>query len=126
VEVPQEGDRPRRIEAYFERILGASKARAFWTSYYERFITLADLQAIKRDGFNSIRIPLHWRFVMNADRTFNDAHWSILDQVIAWCEQERLYVILDLHGAPGGQTGTNIDDSANDIPIFSPPPLTKT
>jgi endoglucanase len=113
---PQEGDRPRRIEAYFERCLGATQARAFWSSYTHHFITLADLQAIKRDGFNSIRIPLHWRFVMNADRTFNDAHWSILDQVIAWCEQERLYVILDLHGAPGGQTGTNIDDSANDHP----------
>jgi hypothetical protein len=31
--------------------------------------------------------------------------------VIAWCRERRLWVILDMHCAPGGQTGTNIDDS---------------
>ena len=31
-------------------------------------------------------------------------------------------MILDLHGAPGGQTGKNIDDSANDHPeLFRDP-----
>jgi endoglucanase len=32
--------------------------------------------------------------------------------LIVWSRAENLYVILDLHAAPGGQTGTNIDDSA--------------
>jgi endoglucanase len=27
-----------------------------------------------------------------------------------------VYVIIDMHGAPGGQTGANIDDSPNDKP----------
>ncbi|OUS78831.1 hypothetical protein B1748_00975 [Paenibacillus sp. MY03] len=40
----------------------------------------------------------------------------LLDRVIGWCREHRLYVILDLHGAPGGQTGTNIDDSEQDRP----------
>ncbi|QNK60866.1 cellulase family glycosylhydrolase [Paenibacillus sp. PAMC21692] len=40
----------------------------------------------------------------------------LLDRVIGWCREHRLYVILDLHGAPGGQTGTNIDDSERDRP----------
>jgi aryl-phospho-beta-D-glucosidase BglC (GH1 family) len=34
-----------------------------------------------------------------------------LDQVVGWCKQANLYVILDMHAAPGGQTGDNIDDS---------------
>lgn len=113
---PHEGDRPRRIEAYFVRHLGADKARSFWTSYYQRFITLADIESIRQEGFNSIRIPLHYRFLLTSNHTLDQAHWAILDQVIDWCEQEKLYVILDLHGAPGGQTGTNIDDSAKDHP----------
>ena len=36
--------------------------------------------------------------------------------MIRWCRESGLYVILDLHGAPGGQTGANIDDSLNDLP----------
>jgi endoglucanase len=36
----------------------------------------------------------------------------LLDRLIGWCRAEKLYVILDLHAAPGGQTGTNIDDSS--------------
>jgi aryl-phospho-beta-D-glucosidase BglC (GH1 family) len=34
-----------------------------------------------------------------------------LDDVIGWCREFGLYVILDMHDAPGGQTGDNIDDS---------------
>ena len=37
--------------------------------------------------------------------------YRLLDNVVAWCKKEGLYVILDMHGAPGGQTGDNIDDS---------------
>jgi len=113
---PTEGDRPRKIEAYFTKILGASKAKDFWENYYTNFITYSDIQAIKAEGFNSIRIPLHWRFLWTPANEIDEAHWKLLDQVIAWCEAEKLYVILDLHSAPGGQTGTNIDDSEQDLP----------
>jgi hypothetical protein len=37
--------------------------------------------------------------------------WRLLENVVGWCRDEQLYAIIDLHGAPGGQTGTNIDDS---------------
>ena len=32
-------------------------------------------------------------------------------RLVTWCKAEGLYVVLDMHGAPGGQTGDNIDDS---------------
>jgi hypothetical protein len=35
----------------------------------------------------------------------------MLDRVITWCREARLWVVLDMHCAPGGQTGDNIDDS---------------
>jgi hypothetical protein len=37
--------------------------------------------------------------------------FKLLDRLIGWSRAEGLYVILDLHAAPGGQTGANIDDS---------------
>jgi hypothetical protein len=42
--------------------------------------------------------------------------FRLIDRFLDWCEARKLYVILDLHGAPGGQTGHNIDDSLDDIP----------
>jgi hypothetical protein len=37
--------------------------------------------------------------------------YELLDRVVDWCRAEGVYVILDMHAAPGGQTGDNIDDS---------------
>ena len=37
--------------------------------------------------------------------------YELLDRVVGWCKREGLYVVLDMHAAPGGQTGDNIDDS---------------
>jgi hypothetical protein len=34
----------------------------------------------------------------------------LLDRLIAWCRSAGLRVIVDLHAAPGGQTGVNHDD----------------
>ena len=35
----------------------------------------------------------------------------MLDRVIEWSREAGLYVVIDMHCAPGGQTGANIDDS---------------
>ena len=43
--------------------------------------------------------------------TKNQNGFEILDEVIGWCKEAGIYVILDMHDAPGGQTGDNIDDS---------------
>lgn len=110
-QLPQEGDRPRKIEAYLSKAMGGDKAKEFWKEYKKNFITEKDIEYIKKSGFNSIRLPFNSRLLLEDDQEF-----IYLDDVVDWCEKHRLYVILDMHGAPGGQTGTNIDDSMNDQP----------
>jgi aryl-phospho-beta-D-glucosidase BglC (GH1 family) len=61
---------------------------------------------IQRSGLNSVRIPLHYKFFLPGGGGF-----EILDQVLDWCKRAGVRVILDMHCAPGGQTGANIDDS---------------
>jgi aryl-phospho-beta-D-glucosidase BglC (GH1 family) len=41
----------------------------------------------------------------------DDEGFMLLDRVLQWAKEDGLYVILDMHCAPGGQTGANIDDS---------------
>lgn len=97
---------PREIETFFNELIGPDDARAFWTEYRKRYITKTDIDFIQASGLNSVRIPLHYKFFLDSNEGF-----QILDPVIEWCRQAGLWVVLDLHCAPGGQTGANIDDS---------------
>lgn len=97
---------PREIEAFFNELIGPSAGRDFWTEYRKNYITKADIDFIRACGLNSVRIPLHYKFFLGSDEGF-----ALLDPVVGWCKAAGLWVVLDLHCAPGGQTGTNIDDS---------------
>ena len=37
--------------------------------------------------------------------------FRLTDRLLTWAKKYNMYVVLDMHCAPGGQTGTNIDDS---------------
>ena len=50
------------------------------------------------------------------DVRFKEHGFEMIDYTIEQCKKNNLYVVLDLHGAPGGQTGANIDDSKYDKP----------
>jgi endoglucanase len=104
---------PRLIERVVNQLVGEDEARRFWRAYRDRYITLEDIRFIKRAGFNSVRVPFNYRlFVTEGDAPkLEGVGYELLDRVVGWCRQEGLYVILDMHGAPGGQTGDNIDDS---------------
>lgn len=103
----------RDIEAVIAQLVGDDAARRFWADWRERYITRADIRLIREAGFNSIRVPLHHRLFLSADdpSCLGGPGWSLLDRLIGWCKEEHLLVLLDLHAAPGGQTGTDIDDS---------------
>jgi len=99
---------PSEIRALVLELLGPEGSTAFWQKYRDNYITRDDLALLHRAGFNVVRVPMHYSFFESDDAE----GFKYLDQVIAWSRAENLYVVLDLHAAPGGQTGANIDDSA--------------
>jgi hypothetical protein len=111
-------DRPRRIEAALAELTGAEYAERFWKRFYDDYITEYDIKAIAAEGFNSVRIPINWRRVMKEGPgiRFIEEGFGLIDRCLDLCEKYRLYAFLDLHGAPGGQTGQNIDDSIDNMP----------
>jgi endoglucanase len=104
---------PRLIQAAISELVGEDEARQFWKTYRDNYITQADIRFIKQSGFNSVRIPFSYRlFVSDGGiRKLEGPGYELLDRVVDWCRGAGLYVILDMHAAPGGQTGDNIDDS---------------
>lgn len=113
---------PREIEALTRRLLGAEQAERFWTDFAETFITEADVALIAASGFDHVRLPINSRVIQAEDGTPIEAGYALIDRLIEWCRTHGLWVLLDLHGAPGGQTGTNIDDSPRNLPeLFMEP-----
>jgi hypothetical protein len=98
---------PREIEDLVNELIGPEEAAEFWKSYRDAYITEDDIRFLHQAGLNSIRIPLHYKYFVAGD----DEGFRLLDRVIGWAKKYDLYVVLDMHCAPGGQTGTNIDDS---------------
>lgn len=108
---------PSEIRALVLELLGPEGSAAFWQKYRDSYITRDDIALLHRVGFNTVRVPMHWA-LFDAD---NAEGFRLLDRLIGWCREEHLYVILDMHAAPGGQTGANIDDSAGYPWLFQSP-----
>jgi aryl-phospho-beta-D-glucosidase BglC (GH1 family) len=104
---------PRLIQVVVNQLVGPDEAARFWKAYRDNYITDEDIKFLKQAGFNSVRVPFNYRlFVAEGDtQRLDGVGYELLDRVVGWCKREGLYVVLDMHAAPGGQTGDNIDDS---------------
>jgi endoglucanase len=104
---------PRLIQTVVNQLIGEDDARGFWKTYRDNYITAQDIKFIRQSGFNSVRVPFSYRlFVSDTEpEKLEGPGYELLDRVVSWCRKEGLFVVLDMHAAPGGQTGDNIDDS---------------
>lgn len=105
---------PRLINELFSELFGPAETKQFWKQYLANYITKGDIHYLRSLGMNSIRVPFNYRLF--TDEYYMGDHGiqrglALLDSVVKWCAAEKMYVLLDMHAAPGGQTGDNIDDS---------------
>lgn len=105
---------PRQINELISELAGPDKAAEFWADFKDNYITRADIDYIASTGANTIRLPFHYKLFTDEDYmglNSNQDGFARIDSVVEWCKANDMYLILDMHDAPGGQTGDNIDDS---------------
>ena len=76
--------------------------------YYSCFFTEEDFRIIGEElGCNTIRLPFYYLNILNEDLSLKEEAeaFAYLDWFISNAAAQDLYVILDLHGAPGSQNG---------------------
>ena len=102
------------IDRMFCELVGPDFTAEFWKMFKDNYVTREDIGFIASTGANTIRVPFHYKLFTDEDymglKSDQDG-FKRLDDVIGWGREFGLYVILDMHDAPGGQTGDNIDDS---------------
>ena len=87
-------------------LAGFAATQAFRQGVYSNFIAEDDLRKLAELGFNSVRVPINYRLLDSGafKPVYQEAGWKLLDRLLDWCDQYRLYAVIDLHAAPGGQT----------------------
>ncbi len=100
-----------------EALIGKEKTAVFYDAWLANHCTRTDIDSLAAWGFNSVRLPLHYNlFTLPVDeepvpgkQTWLKKGFQLTDSLLSWCAANHLYLILDLHAAPGGQ--------GNDLPI---------
>lgn len=102
------------IDQMFCQLVGPEFTAEFWRTFKDNYVTEADIDFIASTGANTIRVPFHYKLFTDEDYmglTASQDGFERIDRLVEWCRGKGLYLILDMHDAPGGQTGDNIDDS---------------
>jgi endoglucanase len=105
------------IKDKIRELVGEEKTKQFYIDWLSSHTTKKDIDSMARWGFNSIRLPMHYNlYTLPVDQepvagknTWIEKGFAMTDSLLSWCKQNKMYLILDLHAAPGGQ--------GNDLPI---------
>ncbi|MBU1097612.1 MAG: cellulase family glycosylhydrolase [Bacteroidetes bacterium] len=95
-----------------EALIGTEKTNDFYKKYWDNYVREIDIEKLAEWGFNSIRLPMHYNKLtnLNNDDTYYEEGFARIDALLEWCKKNNLYLILDLHAAPGGQSDEGISD----------------
>ncbi|MBP9854399.1 MAG: glycoside hydrolase family 5 protein [Candidatus Omnitrophica bacterium] len=92
-----------RFKDHFKKVLGEKALIDFEHSFQNNFIKESDFKNIKQQGFNCIRLPFNGRLIETAISTVDISGLKCLDDAVRWAKKYKIFIILDLHAAPGAQ-----------------------
>jgi len=110
-----------QIKEKIAEVAGEDGKNEFYKAYLKNGITKKDIDSLAKWGFNSIRLPMHYNLYtlpiekepVKGQNTWLEEGFQMTDNLLKWCEDNNIYLILDLHAVPGGQ-GNDANISDND------------
>jgi aryl-phospho-beta-D-glucosidase BglC (GH1 family) len=102
--------------------LGQEAANKAFANHWSTWTTQDDIAEMTSYGLNTIRIPVgYWlrEDLVDASEHFPQGGLEFVKKVCGWASDAGMYIIMDLHGAPGAQTPGNAFTGQNaDTPGF--------
>lgn len=104
-------DTQHEFRERLEDLMGVEKTDEFFNAWLDNHVTKKDVDSLAAWGYNSIRLPMHYNLFtlpiedepIAGENTWLTKGFELTDNLLAWCKDNSIYLILDLHGAPGGQ-----------------------
>lgn len=114
------------IEVFQERGFSEEQINTLFKTYQDNWITENDIKTISENGMNCIRVPFWYRNFMTGtngewinDDFSQNPGFIKLDWVIEKAQKYGLYVILDMHGCPGGQSLDHTTGTLNKNELYT-------
>ena len=107
-------------------LIGEEETEKFYDNWLKNHVRKIDIDSMKSWGFNLVRVPIHYNLFTAPieDELFPGSYteiekgYKLLDSLLEWCKANEMYMMIDLHAAPGGQ-GYNADISDYDTSKYS-------
>lgn len=96
------------IYAMLEERFGTEKMYELIAAWRDGFFTEADFDNIEALGANCIRLPLWYRNLVDENGEFYENAFARIDWFLEQAGSRGMYVVIDMHGAPGSQNGKDI------------------
>ncbi|GHT77373.1 hypothetical protein FACS189463_3590 [Bacteroidia bacterium] len=116
----------QQIREKIAGVIGEEATETFYQQWIQNGVTREDIDSLAAWGFNSIRFPMHYRSFtfpieeepVKGENTWIEAGFQLTDSLLAWCKANRMYLMLDLHAAPGGQGNDVAISDASEIRLW--------
>ena len=117
----------KQMDQILRQRFGEQGTQRFWDAFHDTWITERDFQLARAHGFNFIRIPFWYRWFESDERPYHYSKYGFryLDKAVEWAEKHQLYVMLDFHGAVGGQSPWDHTGTLSEIEFFRNPEFQK-
>ncbi|MEO6836791.1 MAG: cellulase family glycosylhydrolase [Ginsengibacter sp.] len=100
-----------KIKEKITELIGRKEADIFYDKWLKYHTQEIDIDSMASWGFNSIRLPMHYDLFtlpvkdepVAGKNTWLPKGFKMVDDLLEWCKKNKIYLILDLHAAPGGQ-----------------------
>ena len=96
---------PTSIRNRIVDLIGEDSTKVFYEKFEKNYVAEKDITQLAEWGFNSVRLPFHYKTLSPSYRSYNEEGFAVIDSVIDWCARNEIYLILDMHVAPGSQSG---------------------
>lgn len=91
--------------------VGEERTDIFYQTWWNNHFRKIDVDSMAAWGFNSIRVAMHYKMFtlpieqepVQGENTWIEEGFTRIDNLLQWCADNKIYLILDMHGAPGGQ-----------------------
>jgi endoglucanase len=94
-----------------ESLIGTANTDTFYNAWLANHCRKIDIDSLASWGFNCVRLPMHYNLFtlpieeepVLFENTWLEKGFELTDSLLSWCGENNMYLILDLHAAPGGQ-----------------------
>jgi endoglucanase len=110
----------RLIRRELAAALGEEGERGFFDAFLDSFFGEDDARYLEGLGVNALRVAVNYRYFLDDEdpSRYLEEGFLRLDRLIEACRGRGIYVVIDLHAAPGGQNPDWHSDNATGLSQF--------